>query len=155
MKRLMMLILTLATLVSGSLLLHTKYTVQEKARELEDLADQIHADRKAIRVLRAEWAYRTTPSKLQDQSLEYLALMPVLPTQVINSAAEIPFRRNPLDPVAGSVGVLLPNLKAKNVSKDVSGSGQEAESVTRTAGRLHGDEEGMLVQLSAGGGDAL
>lgn len=151
MKRLMMLVLTLATLISGSALLHTKYTVQEKARELEALADKIHSDRKAIRVLRAEWAYRTTPSKLQDQSMEYLALMPVLPSQVLNGVEDIPFRRNPLEPVAGTVGVLLPNLKNKKTVK----GGSEAESLTLTAsGRDHGARS-MLVRISAEGEEKL
>jgi hypothetical protein len=149
MKRFMMTILTLATLISGAALMQTKYTVQEKARELEALADQIHADRKAIRVLRAEWAYRTSPSKLQDQSMEYLALMPVLPSQVLHDVEDIPFRRNPLEPVAGAVGILLPGVKAKETNPNSKGSGAEAESVTRTAGRHQQEARSMLVRLSA------
>ena len=153
MKRFIMLVvLTVATLVSGAALMHTKYTVQEKARELEALAYQIHKDREAIRVLRAEWAYRTTPNKLQDQSMEYLALMPVAPTQVLSGVGDIPFRRNPIEPVAGTVGVLLPGVKSK---KDSSGSRQEAESVVRTAGRRDIRGRSMLVRLSARGKEKL
>ena len=155
MKRIMMVVLIVATLISGSALMYTKYTVQEKARELEALASRIHADRKAIRVLRAEWAYRTTPGKLQDQSMEYLALMPVLPTQVLAGAEDIPFRRDPLQPVAGTVGVLLPGVKAKKSISEISGSEQEAESVTRTAGRRHSSGRSMLVRLSARAEEAL
>lgn len=155
MKRLMMFVLTIATLISGAALMHTKYTVQEKARELETLADKIHADRKAIRVLRAEWAFRTSPSKLQDQSMEYLALMPVLPGQVLSGIDEIPFRRNPLEPVAGTVGVLLPGVKTNNDITNVRGSVSEAESVTRTASRGHTETQSMLVRLSARGDKKL
>ncbi len=149
MKRVMMFILIIATLVSGAALMHTKYTVQEKARELKLLASQIHKDRKAIRVLRAEWAYKTTPYKLQNQSLEYLALMPVLPSQVLAGVDEIPFRRNPLEPVAGSVGVLLPRLGTKEKIPKISDGGKEAESLTHTAGREQAQTTSMLLKIAA------
>ena len=149
MRRVMMLVLTLATLISGSALLHTKYTVQEKARELKTLAEKIHIDRKAIRVLKAEWAYRTTPSTLQSESMEYLALMPVLPRQVLNGVEDIPFRRNPLEPVAGTAGILLSGMKTKKNTTDSSESEPQAESVLRTASRRHNETRNMLVRLSA------
>lgn len=149
MRRVMMLVLTLATLISGSALLHTKYTVQEKARELEALAEKIHMDRKAIRVLKAEWAYRTTPSKLQGESMEYLALMPVLPRQVLGGVEDIPFRRNPLEPVAGAAGILLSGIKSKKNTTNISGSEPQAGSVHSTASRLDHETHNMLVRLSA------
>lgn len=148
MKRLMMIFLMMATVLSGAVLMRAKYTAQEKARELKVLAHKIHKDREAIRVLRAEWAYKTTPNKLQNQSMDYLALMPIAPSQILSGIDDIPFRRNPVEPVAGTVGVLLPGVKRKQV---VSGSGPKAESVTRTAGKRHGQGNSMLVRLSARG----
>jgi len=110
MKRSFLGLFVIGTMVMGAVLLQTKYTVQEKARELRELAAQIHKDREAIRVLEAEWAYRTTPSKLQEQSLEYLAMAPVSPRQVVMSVKDVPRRADPDAPVEGSVGVLLPHL---------------------------------------------
>lgn len=155
MRGLMIIFLALATLGLGAALLHSKYTVQEKARELEALADQIHADRKAIRVLRAEWAYRTTPNKLQNQSMQYLALMPVVASQVITSVEDIPLRRNPLEPVVGTVGVLLPWAKEKTTMNAVANQAQGQENITLTAGRRQAEGKSMLVKLSHKEGDAL
>jgi len=117
MKRSFLSLFVIGTMIMGAVLLQTKFTVQEKARELRALAAQIHKDREAIRVLEAEWAYRTTPNKLQEQSLEYLAMAPVSPRQVVMSVRDVPRRANPDEPVEGSVGVLLPHLGELDATK--------------------------------------
>jgi len=116
MKRNMKTFLVLGTILMGALLLQTKFTVQEKANELRSLAAQIHRDREALHVLDAEWAYKTSPAKLQEQSLNYLALMPVLPNQILGDLRDVPIRKNIDDPVNGSIGVLLPVQDRKTPS---------------------------------------
>lgn len=130
MKRNLLGFLVLGTFITGAVLLQTKYNVQEKARELRQVAAQIHRDREAMRVLEAEWAYKTSPSKLQEQSMEYLALMPVMPRQVITDLAVVPTRRDPSLPVDGSVGVLL---SVKDDKKDTKKAGQQLAEDRRKA----------------------
>lgn len=89
-----------------------KHAVQEQAEEVEAIAKQIHADKESLRILEAEWAYLTSPRALQELSIEFLALMPPSPKQVVGSVADIPMRRN-ADVVSGDTSVLLPSAHKK------------------------------------------
>ena len=97
-------------LLSGAAVLQLKYAVQEQSSKVKSIARQIHRDEEAIRVLRAEWSYKTTPSVLQDRSLRFLALMPPPSNQVIVSPKVIPFRLNVNEEVAPDPGVLLSGI---------------------------------------------
>lgn len=100
-------------LLAGAAVMQLKLAVQEQAEQVEGLAQQIHNDRESIRILEAEWAYLTSPEALQDQSIEFLALMPPAPKQIIGNLEEIPFRRSDKE-VDSSTSVLLPTAQAKN-----------------------------------------
>jgi hypothetical protein len=106
MRRYITLLAAGVALLSGAAVLQLKYAVQEQSSKVKDIARQIHRDEEAIRVLRAEWAYKTTPSMLQDRSIKFLALMPPHSDQIVVSPKVIPFRLNVDEEVAPDPGVL-------------------------------------------------
>ncbi len=109
--------LTLAAgVLSGVAVFQIKFKVQEKAKEVEMLAEEILEHREAIRVLRAEWSYLTTPSALQDKSLKFLALMPPTAEQIVASPTSIPYRPEGAKAEEGKP-ILLPQPKKSPKSK--------------------------------------
>lgn len=113
-------------LVSGAALMQLKYAVQEQAAAVAELTEQIHDDRESLRYLEAEWAYLTSPQALQDLSIEFLALMPPTPSQVLGSVEDIPLRKR--DEVVGEdPGVLLPAAKRRKEAQRETGSAQTEE----------------------------
>ncbi len=110
-----------AALISGAVVIQVKFKVQEKREEVQSLARQIEADARALRTLKAEWAYLTTPARLQRQSIDFLALMPTSPSQVATSVRQIPFRLNPDELVSPPSSILRPTVakpEDKNTDKD-------------------------------------
>ncbi|UTW56404.1 hypothetical protein [Kordiimonas sp. SCSIO 12610] len=119
MRRYIPLVAAGVALLSGAAVLQLKYAVQEQSSKVKAIARQIHRDEEAIRVLKAEWSYKTTPAVLQDRSLRFLALMPPHSDQIIVSPQVIPFRINVDAEVDPDPGVLLSehsNRKKKNRS---------------------------------------
>jgi len=76
--------------LGGTLVL--KYHVQLRSDRVEGLARQISEDLKAIRVLRAEWAYLSSPERVQRRAVRFLALMPPAAGQVLARIEDVPFR---------------------------------------------------------------
>jgi hypothetical protein len=111
-------------IASGAAVLQLKLTVQNKAEQVEALAQQIHQDREAIRVLEAEWAFLTTPRSLQDKSVRFLALMPPTAEQIITDPAEIPFRPKGIE-AEEDPGVLLPTAQPDDTAEDEKKSRQK------------------------------
>lgn len=97
-------------LMTGAALMQLKLAVQEQADKVAALAEQIHQDQESLRILEAEWAYLTSPQALQEQSIEFLALMPPTPRQVIETARDIPLRRSD-EVVSEDSSVLLPTAQ--------------------------------------------
>lgn len=116
MRRVFTTIAAICALLSGAALMQLKLAVQDQAEKVVELADQIHKDQESIRILEAEWAYLTSPQALQEQSIEFLALMPPSPKQVLESVADIPMRRAK-EPVSGDDTVLLPTSKEVEAKK--------------------------------------
>ncbi len=104
----------ITAVASGVAVLQLKATVQAKTDEVKALARQIHEDQEAIRVIEAEWAYLTTPSVLQERSIEFLALMPPRAKQIVSDPGAVPFRPKGVE-VDGDPGVLLPTAQSKPV----------------------------------------
>jgi len=69
-----------------------KHRVEERRESVESLEQQILRDSEAIRVLKAERAYLTTPSSLESLAREYLTVRPVRAAQIAPSLAMLPFR---------------------------------------------------------------
>ncbi|MFN3232845.1 MAG: hypothetical protein ACE363_11915 [Alphaproteobacteria bacterium] len=90
-------VITLALLVAVSYgLYRLKYTVEDQRDSAAAISAQIAEDQRAIKVLRAEWAYLTRPQRLQDLSGDFLDLAPLDPDQ-IGELDVIPAR--PLEPL--------------------------------------------------------
>ena len=115
MRRLFTVLAAITALLAGAAVLQLKLAVQEKADGLTALANKIHEDREAIRVLDAEWAYLTTPRALQEKSIRFLALMPPTAEQILETPDRIPFRPRGVE-AGEDPGVLLPTA-AKPQSK--------------------------------------
>ena len=107
MRRLFTILAAITAVIAGAAVLQLKLAVQEKADEVKALANQIHEDREAIRVLEAEWAFLTTPRSLQDKSVRFLALMPPTAEQILEEPTTIPFRPRGVE-AEEDPGVLLP-----------------------------------------------
>ncbi len=117
MRRLFTVIAAFCALMAGAALMQLKLAVQDQADKVAALADQIHNDEESLRILEAEWAYLTSPHALQEQSIEFLALMPPTPKQVLGSASDIPLRRSG-EVVDGEHSVLLPTSQPQEKDAD-------------------------------------
>ena len=82
--------LTLAIIV-GFGLFHVKYQVQDLEEELARLNAAILKEQQQIHVLRAEWSYLNTPSRLEELAARHLDLGPVQTAQ-IGSVSSLPWR---------------------------------------------------------------
>ncbi len=82
----------LVILVAFGGLFYLKYTVEEKEQRLEAMKAQYLADQKALRVLKAEWAYLNSPEYLQAMAEKYLILKPVASKQVVAWFDKVPAR---------------------------------------------------------------
>ncbi|MEN3953121.1 hypothetical protein [Iodidimonas sp. SYSU 1G8] len=77
------------TFLTLLILIVVSYGLYNLKYEVEDLQDQANAykaqmeeDRRAIKVLQAEWAYLTRPDRLQRLSGKFLSLEPTVAKQV-------------------------------------------------------------------------
>lgn len=95
-------------LVSGLVVFQVKSTVQERRDDVEKLARQIEADQRAIKMLRTEWAYLTSPSRLQDQSMHFLAMGETSARQIIRDVQQVPYRVDLEAPVDAPESIVIP-----------------------------------------------
>lgn len=112
MRKIVTALAAVTAVASGVAVLQLKATVQTKTDAVKALARQIHEDQEAIRVIETEWAYLTTPSVLQERSIEFLALMPPRAKQIVSDPSAVPFRPKGVE-VEGDPGVLLPAAHSK------------------------------------------
>lgn len=73
-------------------LFYMKFTVEEKEQQLSAMKAEYLADQKALRVLKAEWAYLNSPEYLQTMAEKYLMLKPIGSKQVVAWFEEVPNR---------------------------------------------------------------
>jgi len=74
----------------AAVLFQLKYEVGRLEKNLHTNLIEIEKEKNALRVLRAEWSYLTSPSRIQKLSNRYLLLNPIKPFQ-IGSVENIPF----------------------------------------------------------------
>ncbi|MEN3976304.1 hypothetical protein [Emcibacter sp. SYSU 3D8] len=80
-------LITLCVLVVVSYgLYNLKYEVEDLQDHANSLRAQMDEDRRAIKVLEAEWAYLSRPDRLQKLSQKFLPLQPTVAKQVGNVA---------------------------------------------------------------------
>ena len=93
-------------------LFYMKYMVEEKEQQLSAMKAEYLADQKALRVLKAEWAYLNSPEYLQTMAEKYLMLKPLGSKQVVSWFDDVPNRPYDSPPLAialqTSGGEILP-----------------------------------------------
>lgn len=79
-------------LVAGAVgvLFYTSHQTQELEAELEARHSAVIAQREAIRILRAEWAYLNEPGRLRELARRHTPLGPAMPVQIVASPDDIP-----------------------------------------------------------------
>jgi|GEM_PF-197540 len=93
MKRFLNMIVIMLVALAGTGLFTLKYRAGDRDAEIQALHAQIVADQKAIRVLKAEWAFLNSPDYLQDMAEKHLGLRPITPDQIIGDLSDLPWRR--------------------------------------------------------------
>jgi hypothetical protein len=69
-----------------------KHEVEAKDQIVQQLHQNYLEDQRAIRVLKAEWAYLNSPAYLQELAGRHLRLRPTAPSQILHSPSIIPLR---------------------------------------------------------------
>lgn len=82
----------LVLVLAGSGLFNLKYKVENKSRELKSIQKQLQDDQRAIRVLKAEWAYLNRPDNIQSLAVKYLGLQPVRSKHIYGGMSALPWR---------------------------------------------------------------
>jgi hypothetical protein len=107
-------------------LFYMKFTVEEKEQQLSAMKAEYLADQKALRVLKAEWAYLNSPEYLQTMAEKYLMLKPIGSKQVVAWFEEVPNRPYDIPNVAIALqGAGLENSALEKVSALPPGEGEE------------------------------
>lgn len=94
MKRSITLITLVVLVVVSYGLYNLKYEVEDLQDHANGLRAQMDEDRRAIKVLEAEWAYLSRPDRLQRLSSKFLTLQPTVAAQV---GAVADLRTKPID----------------------------------------------------------
>ncbi len=85
MRRLPLLAWVFAVVVAVFLLYRVKYEVQALKAQVAEASQQLEAEREALHVVAAEWAYLNRPSRLRALSSKYLSSS----NMTVDSIAEI------------------------------------------------------------------
>lgn len=107
-------------------LFYMKFAVEEKEEQLSAMKAEYLADQKALRVLKAEWAYLNSPEYLQTMAEKYLMLKPLSSKQVVGWFDEVPNR--PYGMPAIAIALQNPggeNLPLEKISALPPGEGEE------------------------------
>lgn len=78
--------------VAGFALYRMKFETQQLQEHASKLSQQIVDDQAEIKVLNAEWAYLSSPQRLEQLASRYLSLQPAGPDQVALAVANIQTR---------------------------------------------------------------
>lgn len=112
---------------AGAGLYFLKGAIEERQQHLGALKAEYVADQKALKVLKAEWAYLNAPDYLKELSSRYLALKPVNPGEVVLAAADIPRQSEPARPVTFAMQTPLPDDTAPATTLAAARSGKADE----------------------------
>lgn len=125
MKRAYGIIVILFLVLAGAGLFNLKYMVEHKEKQLKELQAQVLDDQRAIRVLRAEWAYLNSPDNIQTMAVRYLGLKPTSPRQVYNEFEQLPWRLSTDKISSPLVDYIAPSKRNILHDKHVAGNGAQ------------------------------
>lgn len=100
MRRLPLLAWVFAVVVAVFLLYRVKYEVQALKAQVAESSRQLEAEREALHVVAAEWAYLNRPARLRSLSAKYLSSSSITADRIAEIEA-VPFPKAPS--VAGSL----------------------------------------------------
>ena len=84
------LIWTVLVAAAAGFLFYTSHQAQDLEAELEASHRAVIAEREAIRILHAEWAYLNEPGRLRALARQYTPLGPAMPVQIVGDIEDIP-----------------------------------------------------------------
>ena len=84
------LIWTVLVAAAAGVLFYTSHQAQELEAELEASHRAVIAEREAIRILHAEWAYLNEPGRLRELARRHTPLGPAMPVQIVADIDDIP-----------------------------------------------------------------
>ena len=90
MNRISTLVWILVTVIAAFMLYQVKYEVQSLKSQVADTAHRLEAEKQALHVVAAEWAYLNRPERLQQLADKYLASSDVTVDKIADMRA-IPF----------------------------------------------------------------
>lgn len=121
---------------AAGFLFYTSHQAQELDAELEASHRAVIAEREAIRILHAEWAYLNEPGRLRELARRHTPLGPAMPVQIVADIDDIPVILPGIGPGIGAVpGVPLPPRKPQPGTAPgpmVSASPRTAPAATAT-----------------------
>ena len=100
--------LAAALILAASLVYNIKFDSTLQAERVGKVRGEIRSERNAIASLKAEWAKRSTPGRIQGLAQRHLHLQPVKPTQFSDLAA-LPDRPPQAPPLPDPIGAMLAN----------------------------------------------
>lgn len=82
-------------------LFSVKYQVHDLESEHKRLSRELHDERRALHVLRAEWATLNDPERIRELAQVHLGMVPLLPQQVmgLDGVGAIPIRELDVQPI--------------------------------------------------------
>jgi|GEM_PF-833931 len=80
-------------------LFSVKYQVHDLEAEHQRLVQELDDERRALHVLRAEWANLNDPVRIQKLAEQYLGMQPMMPAQVMSISDVQNFPERVTDPV--------------------------------------------------------
>jgi hypothetical protein len=105
----------LVIVLSSLGLFSLKIMTENKEKELRSLSHQVQDDQRAIRVLKAEWAYLNRPDNIQSLAVKYLGLKPVAPKHIYASVEVLPWRVSNVKISAPLVDFILTPSEPQNL----------------------------------------
>lgn len=100
---------------AASALYAVKYRVQGMDEEIVAMKSQIKAEKSALHVLNAEWAYLTRPDRIRKLAEKHLSLAPVSGLQMAD-VSEIPFPADDAVQLAGAQKSAVANEDSTSAS---------------------------------------
>ncbi len=131
-------------IVMGGGLYQLKHAVEAKDQIVQQLHQNYIEDQRAIRVLKAEWAYLNSPAYLQELAGRHLRLRPTAPSQIIRSPSLVPLRAGLSARMAPPPGYRYPAPRVKPRQTDGRARTRVGELVVRF--------ERAISRAVAGGG---